>query len=138
MTSDPGGLAFVLYRSTAVDHLSAGDLRDILTVARRRNAEAGLTGCLHYEDGLFFQWLEGPAGVLRTVVASIMDDARHREITVLDEGGLDHRRFQDWRMRFSDRDQASLLDWLAGSNASTVDRSDYAGGIVAFLLALSM
>lgn len=140
MTSDAagGGLAFLLYRSTAADDLSSADLRDILTVARERNEANGLTGCLHSEDGLFFQWLEGPTEALRPVAAAIMGDPRHRGILVLDQGALDHRRFQDWRMRFSDRDQASLLDWLAGSNASTVDRSDYAGGILAFLQALSI
>lgn len=131
------GLSYFLYRSTAVDGLSAGDLEAILSVARERNQQFSLTGCLHHEDGLFFQWLEGPADRLRPVVEAILRDPRHHEITVLNEGPLDHRRFGDWRMRFSERDQASLLDWFAQSNASTVDRGDYAGGVVAFLHSLS-
>ncbi|MDP5308085.1 BLUF domain-containing protein [Paracoccus spongiarum] len=132
------GLGHFLYRSTAVEGLNATDLEAILTVARERNGAAGLTGCLHHEDGLFFQWLEGPAVALRPVVEAILRDTRHRDITVLNEGQLDRRRFQDWRMRFSDRDQASLLDWFATSKASTVDRGDYAGGVVAFLQALAI
>lgn len=130
---DFGGLACFLYRSTAVEGISNADLKDILLTARGRNAAAGLTGCLHHEAGLFFQWLEGPKEALNPVVQSILRDTRHREVIVLQDGALDQRRFQDWRMRFTDRDQGSLMDWFAQSGVSTVNQADYAQGIVAFL-----
>ncbi|WDA11502.1 BLUF domain-containing protein [Paracoccus marcusii] len=141
MTSDLEdlqGLGFVLYRSTARAGLDGSAMQDILRTARHRNQSLGLTGCLHHEDGLFFQWLEGPADGLRKVVASLMDDDRHRDFEILDQGALDHRRFQDWRMRFSDRDRASLMDWFARSDSSTVHRGDYAGGVVAFMMGLDL
>lgn len=141
MTSDLDdlqGLGFVLYRSTARAGLDGSAMQDILRTARRRNQSLGLTGCLHHEDGLFFQWLEGPADGLRKVVASLMDDDRHCDFEILDQGALDHRRFQDWRMRFSDRDRASLMDWFARSDSSTVHRGDYAGGVVAFMMGLDL
>lgn len=141
MTNDQIGfetLGYFLYRSTASDGLKPSDLEDILSVARARNAAGGLTGCLHYEDGLFFQWLEGPVSSLKPIVASIMQDVRHRDVTVLGEGNLGHRRFQCWHMRFSDRDRASLMDWFAGSGVSTVDRGDYAVGVTAFLEKVSI
>lgn len=141
MTSDLNsveGLGFYLYRSTARDGLGADELQDILLEARRRNQALGLTGCLHYEDGLFFQWLEGPVEGLRDVVASIERDRWHVSLDVLDQGSLDHRRFQDWRMRFSDRDKASLMDWFAKSDSSTVHRGDYAGGVVAFMMSIAV
>ncbi|TYP66973.1 FAD-dependent sensor of blue light [Stutzerimonas stutzeri] len=141
MTSDLDdlqGLGFVLYRSSARAGLDGSAMQDILRTARHRNQSLGLTGCLHHEDGLFFQWLEGPADGLRKVVASLMDDDRHRDFEILDQGALDHRRFQDWRMRFSDRDRASLMDWFARSDSSTVHRGDYAGGVVAFMMGLDL
>ena len=141
MTSDLDdlqGLGFVLYRSTARAGLDGSAMQDILRTARHRNQSLGLTGCLHHEDGLFFQWLEGPADGLRKVVASLVDDDRHRDFEILDQGALDHRRFQDWRMRFSDRDRASLMDWFARSDSSTVHRGDYAGGVVAFMMGLDL
>lgn len=128
------GLAFFLYRSMAVPGLGESDLAEIVTVARARNQATGLTGCLHYEDGLFFQWLEGPAPDLWRVVDSIRRDPRHRELTVLEQGPLAGRRFQSWRMRFSDRDHASLMDWFAGKGVSTVDPSVYAGNVASFLV----
>lgn len=132
------GLGYFLYRSTACDGLNVGDLEDILQAARQRNESASLTGCLHHEDGLFFQWLEGPQHQLQHVIQSILRDTRHRDITVLGEGSLAQRRFQDWRMRFSDRKHGSLMDWFASSSASTVDRSDYAGGVAAFLQSVAL
>ena len=131
-------LGYLLYRSVARPGLERDDLDRILRHARDRNRAAGLTGCLHHEDGLFFQWLEGPADGLRQVVSSLMDDDRHRDFEILDQGALDHRRFQDWRMRFSDRDRASLMDWFARSDSSTVHRGDYAGGVVAFMMGLDI
>ena len=127
------GLGFLLYRSTARPGLDGAELQGILHHARARNQALGLTGCLHHEDGLFFQWLEGPAAGLRQVLASLMRDTRHVDFDILDQGPLDHRRFQDWRMRFSDRDRASLLDWFARSEASTVHRRDYVSGVTSFM-----
>ena len=132
------GLGFFLYRSAARPGLTDEALQQILRDARSRNQALGLTGCLHHEDGLFFQWLEGPADGLRQVRASLLADARHLDFDMLDQGPLQHRRFQDWRMRFSDRDRASLMDWFARSDSSTVRRGDYVDGVEAFLLSVSV
>ena len=132
------GLAFVLYRSAARDGLGKDDLQAILASARERNGQHGITGCLHHEDGLFFRWLEGPAEKIDLVMAMIRKDGRHDQLTVLDDGALDQRRFRDWHMRFSDRNQKSLMDWLAQSDASTVNPGEYTRGIVAFLQALAI
>ncbi|QBX35047.1 BLUF domain-containing protein [Paracoccus liaowanqingii] len=131
------GLGFVLYRSTARPGLENEDMRAILKAARSRNQTLGLTGCLHHEDGLFFQWLEGPGDGLARIMASLKDDGRHDGIVVLDQGPLDRRRFQDWHMRFSDRDHASLMDWFARSDTSTVHPAEYAGGVVSFMMSMA-
>ncbi|MDB6179769.1 BLUF domain-containing protein [Paracoccus fistulariae] len=132
------GLAYVIYRSSAVDHLRDEDLDDILISARARNEEKFVTGCLHYEDGMFFQWIEGPAEQLRQIIDLILKDERHRDIAVLGVGALEVRRFQDWRMRFSDRKNGSLMDWFACSEISTFDRKEYIGGVVTFLASLKV
>ncbi|MBK4217269.1 BLUF domain-containing protein [Paracoccus caeni] len=135
---DFDGLAFLVYRSSAVDRLTETDLDDILHAARDRNQALSVTGCLHFEDGLFFQWIEGPAQAVGEVFQLIDDDPRHSDLTVLGQGPLDARRFQNWRMRYSDREHGSLMDWFANSEVATVDRKDYAGGVVAFLTAIAV
>lgn len=127
------GLSFLLYRSNAAPGLSDDDMRAILDSARGRNRRLDLTGCLHHEAGLFFQWLEGPAPALREVMALLMRDRRHDQVQILSAGGLEHRLFRNWTMRYSDRDQVSLMDWFARSGSSTVNPGDYAGGVASFL-----
>ena len=136
MTSDLtqiDGLAYLIYRSSAVDHLREEDLDDILISARDRNEEHTITGCLHCEDGMFFQWIEGPAKSVRMIFDLIERDVRHYDVTVLGQGALAARRFQDWRMRYSDRKDGSLMDWFASSAISTFDRKEYVGGVITFL-----
>lgn len=67
------------------------------------------------------------------VLDLIRGDTHHDQLTVLDRGALDQRRFRGWPMRFSDRHQKSLMDWLAQSGASTVNPGEYTRGIVSFL-----
>lgn len=130
-------ISYSLYRSTASRNLQASELEDILRTARSRNLALGLTGCLHYESGLFFQWLEGPAEAVAEVLESIRKDDRHRDVVVLISGTQDKREFQDWKMRFSDSSNASLLDWLASAQVSTLDRRNYADGVMTFLQSIA-
>lgn len=64
-------LEYLLYRSTGRIEQFGDDCTNILRVARLRNADLGLTGFLHAEDGVFVQWLEGPAKALNHVAELI-------------------------------------------------------------------
>lgn len=139
MTSDrlqPADLTHWLYRSTARDGLLRDEVEQIVADARKRNRVRDLTGCLHYEDGLFFQWLEGPCEALNHVIKLIRKDDRHSGITDLSYGRLARRCYSDWTMRSTDRNAASLLDWVASSGVSTIDRGAYAGSVSAFLASI--
>ena len=141
MTSDAGQageIGFALYRSTASRALPAAELREILAVARERNRSLGVTGCLHHEDGLFFQWLEGAPAAIEQVLSSIRRDDRHRAMVVLAEGVLPTRLFDQWQMRFSNREDASLLNWLASAEVSTLNRRDYGAAVTAFLRSVAI
>lgn len=131
-----GALGHFLYRSLARENLAQDDIDQILRESRRRNSELGLTGCLHVEDGLFFQWLEGPADALEQVVELILKDPRHTDIVQLSSGPLAARQFSNWTMRGSNRSHASLMDWVASRNVSTLDRGAYSGVIASFLAAI--
>lgn len=131
-TDEPIG--YLLYRSVARPGLDQDDLDRILERSRRWNRSVGLTGCLHHEDGMFFQWIEGPRPRLFQLLEWLRDDDRHVNVTVLDQGQLSKRLFDDWEMRFSDRQVASLLDWLAARR----DRPDTgdAQGVADFMRTL--
>ncbi len=128
-------LGYLLYRSVARPGLDSADLDRILDKARSWNASVGLTGCLHHEDGMFFQWLEGPRFRLFQLIENLRNDDRHVNVTILDQGRLDKRLFSAWEMRFSDREAASLLEWLADRRNLT-GQGGYASGVGEFLQSL--
>lgn len=130
----PDPLVHFFYRSVAANPRDPAMVQDILRTARRKNLEHGLTGCLHVEDGMFFQWLEGPVERMADIVALIRRDPRHHSLTVLGEGGLSARSYGDFHMRMTDRNAGSILDWLANSTATRLGTGmGYAQSVSAFL-----
>lgn len=131
------GLAFFLYRSSAVEGLGRGELGDIVAVARARNLAEDLTGCMHFEDGLFFQWLEGNAPRLWPVVEAICRDPRHHDMMILGQGGLAARYFPAWQMHYSDRRDGCITDWFASRSLCTRDPAIYSRAIRDFLSSIA-
>lgn len=122
-----------LYRSETSLHPGSAAAEQILVKARRRNAAEGLTGFLHHEEGFFFQWLEGPEDSLARVGAIIEADRRHSALTYLHRGRGERIQFPVWRMGYSDREDGSLLDWLACHPVTQIERAEYARSILEFL-----
>lgn len=123
-----------LYRSTS--SLRAGDrgMGAILGEARERNRRLDLTGYLHYEDGSFYQWLEGPPGPLAEVATLIERDPRHRDLRYLLRGTQRGRRFQGWHMGFGVSDPGTLFQWISDSGVSPQDEAGFARAVLDFLL----
>lgn len=124
-------VCYFLYRSQS--DLSSSALRELLAQARKTNRRLGLTGYLHYEDGVFYQWLEGEPGAHAEVRAKILADPRHHNIEVLDQGVLDQRRFNRFDMGFSEKSEVSLFDFLAERAVGPNDARGFSEVIGAFL-----
>lgn len=131
-----GRLSYCLYRSSASPGIDEVALDQILEKARVRNRQLGLSGCLHYENGTFFQWLEGPPSALYPLLSKLQDDGRHINFTILDQGPLERRIFDQWQMRFSDKKVASLFDWIMSQNKAEHSADDYADDVQAFMRSL--
>ncbi len=111
----PEQLATISYRSRAVRPFSELELAQLLESARRYNRANGLTGLLVYDEGRFFQWIEGSPEKLSIVWESIQRDTRHTDIQIMGNQSVPLRFFGDWDMRFSVRKKAST----ASSSALT-------------------
>jgi hypothetical protein len=96
------------YRSRALVRPSERELEGILRKAQERNRAERLSGLLIYDQGCFFQWLEGPAAALARVWQSIQRDSRHRDIEILREQNLTDRFFGAWDMRLARRPRGRL------------------------------
>lgn len=122
-----------LYRSTATVDQAAAAARAILAEARQRNLRLDLTGYLHLEDGVFYQWLEGPPEPLAQVEAMIRRDPRHRDMHVLFRGTQASRKFGDWQMGFGVSDPGTLFEWIARKGVSPMNAAHFSTGILAFM-----
>ncbi len=91
------------YKSMATTNPTPADLKAMVSKARARNRELGITGMLLFEDGCFLQTLEGPPDQLDMVWDSIKRDPRHRDIQVLSEHVINSRLFSAWDLMLYDR-----------------------------------
>lgn len=100
MTSDLTSLLYV--SKSLVERLAEAEaLKDIVDVARSRNAQLAVTGALIFTRAHFAQILEGSPAAVDELMVSINRDARHRDVTVVECIDIESRRFPDWSMACS-------------------------------------
>ena len=90
----------LVYQSRASTDMEPEQLEEILTVARRKNRQAGLTGLLLYHEGDFLQVLEGASDQIDEVFGVIRNDDRHHRINVVVDRVVPARSFGEWEMGF--------------------------------------
>jgi hypothetical protein len=73
----------------------------LVTVSRARNLGLGVTGCLIFGGDRFAQVLEGDELAVADLMHSILRDARHTEIVVLERGPVNERRFLGWALGYA-------------------------------------
>jgi hypothetical protein len=95
----------IAYFSTAATEQSADELRDILSVARGRNARDGISGLLVAGGNRYMQVIEGPALEVDDLWQSIRGDQRHCAITQLLKRSVAEPAFKDWSMAYSRADR---------------------------------
>lgn len=90
----------LIYLSRAVESVSEKEVNDILSVARKYNPNAGVTGILMFRSGLFFQLLEGEKEAVEALYTKIEKDPRHAHMIRLFGGYNQKRIFEDWSMGY--------------------------------------
>jgi len=78
----------------------------ILSTGRRNNFEAGVTGALLFNSGVFAQVLEGRREDIETTFKRIQQDKRHKDIQLLGVEPIEERLFPDWSMGFVGKSRA--------------------------------
>lgn len=74
-------------------------LDTILMCSQTNNKDREITGALISRSDLFLQYLEGPSLEIDLTYNKIVDDDRHVEVTLLNEGTSCRRLFASWAMR---------------------------------------
>lgn len=77
---------------------AAQTLQQIMDAAVRRNRSLNITGALVYTGSDFAQALEGPEDGVLAVMASILIDPRHDDVSIVRREEIDQRSFPNWGM----------------------------------------
>lgn len=99
------------YASTATRDFTRDDLLQLLSSARKHNADKGITGLLLYQGGHFLQVLEGEAAPVRALFKQICDDPRHRDVALLFEELVSHSQYPNWSMGFQVLDGTEWMEF---------------------------
>ena len=99
----------LVYLSAPTGPVSQEDLSAILDDARETNALFGVTGMLIYQDGMFFQCLEGPEDSVQRIFDKIGRSSKHAGVEVLLDEDATDRLFPDWAMSFTRLDDDASL-----------------------------
>ena len=124
----------LIYISTSRQVIETGELDRILTISRRNNAGAGVTGLLIAGGRRFLQALEGDADAVEATFRRIGRDPRHFAVVTLRRETIAARAFPDWTMGYQRATalagQASLpaiVDALTGDIADPTIRAYFTG-----------
>ena len=104
-----------MYASAATIEFGQEHLERLLDGARKNNTKLGVSGVLLYQDGTFFQVLEGAPETVNQLYETIERDTRHNNVLVLASSEIEERNFSDWSMGFiRDSKQISELPGFVG------------------------
>ena len=104
-----------IYASVAARKFDRAEMEALLTKARRRNDELGVTGMLLYVGDNFFQVLEGEEAAVEKIYAIVAQDNRHSQVTKIIQEPVAQRSFSSWTMGLAMLDRIEL-DALPGTN----------------------
>ncbi len=102
-------LTHYIYSSAATVDFSHDDIISLLEVARKNNAKLGVTGMLLYDNGSFFQILEGQPQVVDSIYEKIEKDKRHNQVKKIICEEIEKRDFAEWTMGHAGLTRAELL-----------------------------
>ncbi|WP_454760693.1 BLUF domain-containing protein [Caulobacter segnis] len=108
------GLRRLIYASRFTGEGDFGEVvRTIVAASIQNNRLVDVTGFLLAGEGLFLQWLEGPATAVEETYARIARDRRHAGLATIADCPAERRWFRDWNMgqhRMGVADQALLAE----------------------------
>lgn len=108
-------LIHLIYSSAATKHFTDNEMVQLLIKSRAKNARLGITGMLLFENGSFFQILEGSPEHVDDLYKQICEDPRHAKVVTIIREPIPKRAFGDWTMGYS-KISPEELDEITGFN----------------------
>ncbi len=105
----------LVYVSQAEHPMDRDALNEILQKSRINNKKLDITGVLLYENGSFFQLIEGKEKPIRALYKKICNDKRHKHIAKVIEIKSHEKNFSQWSMGHADITK-NEIETLEGMN----------------------
>ena len=115
----------LVYCST-VRHHQRFEVESILSEARAKNFERGVTGILFFNNSYCLQVLEGRRNTVTDLFVTIACDPRHEQVSLLSVEPLARREFAGWTMNYitwTDRDMLIARRYSEGAEFAPHDWS---------------
>lgn len=96
------------YSSIGVPELNSEAIDKIISSAIEYNANRKITGSLIFQDGIFFQILEGDEKDVLALLEKIKKDDRHQELQIAWTATVENRKFDMWSMRYVDYERLDV------------------------------
>lgn len=113
-------LLAVAYVSSAAHLFNEEELERLLRAARQANEAEQVTGVLLYDDGSFFQYIEGPPEGVDRIYQRIKASREHHGLIQLLRAPIADRNFESWRMGFTRAPRSLVLSLAQASWESMV------------------
>ncbi|KJZ08701.1 phosphonate transporter [Marinomonas sp. SBI22] len=101
-------LVHCIYTSASTIEFTPEDITELLEKARRNNDKLGVSGMLLYDEGSFFQVLEGDPQVVARLLKTIQNDKRHDKVVKIIYEDIEERDFSEWTMGYSGASRSDL------------------------------
>ncbi|EJF07325.1 mannose-1-phosphate guanylyltransferase [Thiovulum sp. ES] len=103
-----------IYASREVEHFSQEKILEMLKKAKEKNRDLNITGMLLYENGSFFQVLEGSEKDVSELFEKIKYDERHTNIVEIISESIYQRDFENWSMGYAhlEKEDIEKLDGM--------------------------
>lgn len=125
----------LVYVSRRAEKLTRHDIVDgIVLPAMLKNRRLNISGCLWFDDGFFFQVMEGEGRDISRVYEAIEKDRRHHSIRVLAAQPIEKRDFERFSMRLiSDTTPEGVRQLIAKYEAETPGHAASEDGFAMFV-----
>lgn len=111
-------LMSALYRSHAMLGRESSAEQALLKHARAKNHSSSVSGYLHREEDVYYQWIEGPVQTIEALLVKLQGDPRHACFSLLNKQVIAQRQFPSWTMGYSSADKGTLLEWAVRNDLS--------------------
>ncbi|WP_181699554.1 BLUF domain-containing protein [Chthonobacter albigriseus] len=112
----------------------AKELKAIIAAGHRNNPAAGVTGALVFNDQYFVGVIEGDRRRVSSVLVRIAGDRRNANLTILQAGPIEERRFDDWYSVYAGHSEAVDRIYLRFGLTQGLDPARMSGPSMLLLL----